>query len=31
LGIPVKFVGLGEGVDDLQPFEPRTFVQALLE
>jgi fused signal recognition particle receptor len=31
LGIPVKFVGLGEGVDDLEPFEPRTFVQALLE
>ncbi|MCK4298339.1 MAG: signal recognition particle-docking protein FtsY [Planctomycetes bacterium] len=31
LGIPVKFIGLGEGTDDLQPFEPRTFVQALLE
>lgn len=31
LGLPVKFVGLGEGVDDLQPFEPRTFVRALLE
>jgi len=31
LGIPVKFVGLGEGMDDLQPFEPRAFVQALLE
>jgi fused signal recognition particle receptor len=31
LGIPVKFVGLGEGVDDLEPFEPRSFVQALLE
>jgi fused signal recognition particle receptor len=31
LGIPVKFIGLGEGMDDFQPFEPRTFVEALLE
>lgn len=31
LGLPVKFVGLGEGVDDLEPFEARAFVQALLE
>ena len=30
LGVPVKFVGLGEGVDDLQPFDPRSFVEALL-
>jgi fused signal recognition particle receptor len=30
LGIPVKLVGLGEGPDDLAPFEPRTFVDALL-
>ncbi|MCG3197971.1 MAG: Signal recognition particle receptor FtsY [bacterium] len=29
LGIPVKFVGLGEGIDDLEPFDPRTFVAAL--
>lgn len=29
LGIPVKFVGLGEGMDDLEPFEPTTFVDAL--
>lgn len=30
LGVPVKFVGLGEGPDDLAPFEPETFVDALL-
>lgn len=29
LGIPVKFIGLGEGVEDLEPFNPETFVQAL--
>jgi len=29
LGLPVKFVGIGEGLDDLQPFDPRTFAQAL--
>ncbi|MGH3791904.1 MAG: signal recognition particle-docking protein FtsY [Pseudonocardiaceae bacterium] len=31
LGVPVKLVGLGEGVDDLAPFEPAAFVDALLE
>jgi fused signal recognition particle receptor len=30
LGIPVKLVGLGEGKDDLAPFEPEAFVEALL-
>ncbi|MGN6129557.1 MAG: signal recognition particle-docking protein FtsY, partial [Nocardioidaceae bacterium] len=30
LGVPVKLVGLGEGVDDLAPFEPEAFVDALL-
>jgi len=30
LGIPVKLVGLGEGADDLAPFEPKAFVDALL-
>ncbi len=30
LGVPVKLVGLGEGVDDLAPFEPHAFVDALL-
>ena len=29
LGIPVKFVGVGEKVDDLQKFEPQEFVRAL--
>ena len=31
LGVPVKLVGLGEGPDDLAPFEPGAFVDALLE
>ena len=30
LGVPVKLVGLGEGADDLAPFEAETFVDALL-
>ncbi len=29
LDVPVKFVGLGEGIDDIEPFEPETFVEAL--
>ncbi len=31
LGVPVKLVGLGEGADDLAPFEAEQFVDALLE
>jgi fused signal recognition particle receptor len=31
LGVPVKLVGLGEGADDLAPFEPEQFVDALLD
>jgi fused signal recognition particle receptor len=31
LGVPVKLVGLGEGPDDLAPFEPDAFVDALLD
>jgi len=31
LGVPVKLVGLGEGPDDLAPFDPRVFVDALIE
>jgi fused signal recognition particle receptor len=31
LGVPVKLVGLGEGPDDLAPFDPEVFVDALLE
>lgn len=30
LGIPIKLIGIGEGVDDLEPFDPKTFVDALL-
>ncbi|WP_329401939.1 signal recognition particle-docking protein FtsY [Streptomyces melanogenes] len=30
LGVPVKLVGLGEGADDLAPFEPGAFVDALI-
>jgi fused signal recognition particle receptor len=30
LGVPVKLVGLGEGPDDLAPFEPEAFVDAML-
>jgi fused signal recognition particle receptor len=31
LGVPVKLVGLGEGPDDLAPFDPAAFVDALIE
>jgi fused signal recognition particle receptor len=31
LGVPIKFVGLGEGIDDLVPFDPDVFVAELLE
>ncbi|MBQ3497345.1 MAG: signal recognition particle-docking protein FtsY [Oscillospiraceae bacterium] len=30
LGVPVKFVGLGEGIDDLQPFDADEYVKALI-
>lgn len=30
LGVPVKFVGLGEGPDDLVPFEPRRFAEGIV-
>ncbi len=30
LGVPVKLVGLGEGPDDLAPFDPEAFVEALI-
>ena len=30
LGVPVKLVGLGEGPDDLAPFDPEAFVDALI-
>lgn len=31
LGIPVKYIGIGEQVDDLQPFDPDMFVNALFD
>ena len=31
LGIPVKFIGVGEQIDDLQPFNPRAFADGLFE
>ena len=27
--IPVKFIGIGESLEDLEPFDPETFVEAL--
>ncbi len=30
LGIPVKYVGVGEGIDDLRPFDARAYVEAIL-
>jgi fused signal recognition particle receptor len=31
LGLPVKFIGVGEKLDDLEPFDPEAFVEALFE
>ena len=31
LGVPVRFVGTGEGLDDLEEFDPQAFVNALFE
>ncbi len=31
LDVPVKFIGVGEGVDDLQPFDPDAFARGLFE
>ncbi len=31
LKLPVKYVGVGEGIDDLIPFDPREFVEALFK
>ena len=30
LGLPIKLIGVGESIDDLEPFDPKTFVDALL-
>lgn len=31
LGVPVRFIGVGEGVDDLMPFDPESFVEGLFQ
>lgn len=31
LGVPIRYVGVGEGIDDLLPFSPREYVDALFE
>jgi|LGOV01.1.fsa_nt_gb fused signal recognition particle receptor len=31
LNLPVRFIGIGEGIDDLRPFDPEMFVDALFE
>ncbi|GAA6151173.1 signal recognition particle-docking protein FtsY [Pseudoteredinibacter isoporae] len=31
LGLPVRFIGVGEGIDDLQPFDAKSFVRALFD
>ena len=30
LGLPVKYVGVGEGIEDLEPFDPKVFARALM-
>ena len=30
LGLPIRFVGVGEKIDDLMPFDAQTFVESLL-
>ena len=31
VGLPVKFIGVGEGIDDLEPFDPEQYFNALFE
>ena len=31
VNIPVKFIGVGEQIDDMQPFDAQSFVEALME
>lgn len=31
IGIPIKLIGVGEGIEDLQPFDPKDFVRALFD
>jgi fused signal recognition particle receptor len=30
LGLPIKLIGIGEGIDDIEPFDPKSYVDALL-
>ena len=30
-GLPIRYIGVGEGIDDLRPFQAQAFVQALFE
>ena len=30
LGLPVRFIGVGEGIDDLRPFDADAFAEALI-
>ncbi|MEG1657665.1 MAG: signal recognition particle-docking protein FtsY, partial [Oscillibacter sp.] len=30
LGVPVKYVGMGEGIGDLKPFDARAYVEAII-
>jgi len=31
LGLPIKYIGIGEKIDDLRPFDPKAFVEAIFE
>ena len=31
LGIPIKFIGTGESIEDFAPFEPQLYIQSLLD
>ena len=31
VGVPIRFIGVGEGIDDLRPFDAEEFVKALCE
>ena len=31
LGVPVKYIGVGEGIDDLQKFDPQSYVNAIFD
>jgi fused signal recognition particle receptor len=31
VGVPIRYIGIGEGIDDLRPFDPQRFAEALFE